>query len=203
MQVNDLAKWVDELQGNISVIKQQLAALSGSVADVPDFKITTPSSGQVLSYDSEHSKFVNTDLPDLPEFNITSPEDGQVLIYDENADDWKNGVINVNNYSKTLLYNTPITGAGQIDVDADISTFDIVELWYEAKSASSGASMAIWVDAQMLASCAYSTSSSNKHVYIYISGSEFARLTMGDEVDKLNFFDNATIKITAIYGIKY
>lgn len=27
MQVNDIAKWIDELQGNISVIKQQLAGI--------------------------------------------------------------------------------------------------------------------------------------------------------------------------------
>lgn len=50
MRVNDIAKWIDELQGTISVIKQQLASLSGSVADVPDFKITTPTSGQICNY---------------------------------------------------------------------------------------------------------------------------------------------------------
>ena len=172
MQVSDLAKWIDELHGNISVIKQQLAALSGSVADVPDFK-------------------------------ITSPEDGQVMIYDDTEDNWKNGTINVNNYSKTLLYNTPITSAGEVLLSDPVTDFDVIEFIYEATSASSGACASLYVDADLIESCSYTTQSSSKHVYMYVSVSEYARITMGEATKGLNFFDNSTMKIAAIYGIKY
>ena len=203
MQVNELAKWIDELQGTMSVIKQQLATLSGSVADVPDFKITTPTSGQILSYDGEHDEFVNSDLPDIPEFDITSPEAGPVMIYDDTEDVWKNGTLIVNNYSKTLLYNTPITSAGQVELADPVTDFDVIEFIYEATSASSGACASLFVDADLIESCSYTTQSSGKHVYMYVSGSEHARITMGEATNGLNIFDNSSMKITSIYGIKY
>lgn len=59
MQVNDLAKWIDELQGNISVIKQQLAALSGSASDAPEFDIDNPEDGQTLLYDGSDGVWRN------------------------------------------------------------------------------------------------------------------------------------------------
>lgn len=139
----------------------------------------------------------------LPTFDVSDPEDGQLLIYDGSDGAWKNYGFEPGGYTKTLIYDTPITGAGQVTTNADVTGFDIIEICYEAKSASSGASMAIWIDAQMLADCPYATSSSNKHVYIYISSSEFGRMTMGEDTDQINFFDNATIKISSIYGLKF
>lgn len=133
MQVNDLAKWIDELQGNISVIKQQLAALSGSVSDVPDFKITTPTAGQILSYDADHSEFVNSDMPEIPDFDIDTPEDGQLLLYDGSDGKWKNYGIELGGVTTDLLYeseNGLVNGTHQLTFDHNVSDYNALYIVY-------------------------------------------------------------------------
>ena len=70
----------------------------GTLDDLNDVSITTPSDNQVLTYDANSGEWINanaqggaTDLDDLTDVSITTPTDGQTLIYDANASEWVNG----------------------------------------------------------------------------------------------------------------
>ena len=64
----------------------------GSINDLNDVTITTPSNGQFLKYSS--GDWVNGsagNIDDLADVSISSPSDGQVLKYDGNSGEWING----------------------------------------------------------------------------------------------------------------
>lgn len=75
----------------------QQASQIGSLDDLNDVTITTPTNDQVLTYDSNAGKWVNanaqssvSDLDDLNDVTITTPVDQQVLTYDSNSGEWIN-----------------------------------------------------------------------------------------------------------------
>lgn len=76
-----------------------LAAVKiGTLDDLSDVTITTPSDNQVLTYDANSGEWINanaqggaTALNNLSDVSISTPTDGQVLVYDANADEWVNG----------------------------------------------------------------------------------------------------------------
>lgn len=75
----------------------QQASQIGSLDDLSDVTITTPSNDQVLKYDSNAGKWVNgsggggaSTLDDLTDVTITSVTDQQVLTYDSNSGEWIN-----------------------------------------------------------------------------------------------------------------
>ena len=65
----------------------------GTLDDLNDVDITTPSSGDFLGYNSTAQEWQNMtpDIDDLGDVSISSPSDGQVLKYDANSGEWVNG----------------------------------------------------------------------------------------------------------------
>ena len=70
--------------------------------DLSDVSITTPSNGDVLTYDSNSQEWVNqavptptvpSDLDDLSDVSITTPSNGDVLTYDSNSQEWINQAV--------------------------------------------------------------------------------------------------------------
>ena len=68
------------------------------LADLPDVTITTPSNGQVLTYDSSNQEWINANssggsstLSGLSDVSISTPSNGDVLTYDSTNDEWVNG----------------------------------------------------------------------------------------------------------------
>ena len=67
------------------------------LADLPDVTITTPSNGQVLTYDSSNQEWINANssggsstLSGLSDVDLTTPTDGQILTYDSSNQEWVN-----------------------------------------------------------------------------------------------------------------
>lgn len=56
-----------------------------------EHEVEDPTEGQVLKYDAEKEKFVNSDVPAAIETNIQNPTDGQTLKYDATSGKWVNG----------------------------------------------------------------------------------------------------------------
>ena len=70
-----------------------------ALADLNDVQFSSLSDGQIIKYDSDLGKWINTEnssgassLEDLTDVSISSPTDGQVLKYDSNSDTWYNGI---------------------------------------------------------------------------------------------------------------
>lgn len=108
------------------------AALTGgggstTLAELTDTDITTPSNGQVLTYDGTSEKWENAAIPaqsvdGLSDTNITTPTEGQVLTYDNTSSKWVNA--------------TPETGGGVIyppaDTEIEIGTWNGQTLYRRA-----------------------------------------------------------------------
>ena len=83
---------------------------SATLEDLTDTDITTPSDGQVLTYDGTAEKWENaspaaTSLSDLTDTAITTPTNGQVLTYDSTAAKWGNASVQSGEvYSTTETY---------------------------------------------------------------------------------------------------
>ena len=56
-----------------------------------EHEVEDPTDGQLLKYDAEKEKFVNSDVPAAIETNIQNPTDGQTLKYDAASGKWVNG----------------------------------------------------------------------------------------------------------------
>lgn len=56
-----------------------------------EHEVEDPTEGQVLKYDAEKEKFVNSDVPAAIETNIQNPTNGQTLKYDAASGKWVNG----------------------------------------------------------------------------------------------------------------
>lgn len=71
----------------------------GSLDTLTDVTITTPTDGQVLTYDANTLEWVNgsssgaTSLNSLTDVTITTVSDGQALVYDGNSNEWINGSV--------------------------------------------------------------------------------------------------------------
>lgn len=210
MQVNDLAKWIDELQGSISVIKQQLAALSGSVSDVPDFNITTPTAGQILSYDSDHSKFVNADLPEIPDFEITTPTAGQVLTYDETLEKWKNASGGSGSRHVVLYEQEYGAFPASITLNESYKNFDaLVFCLYKFDDSSYYDLFDTYVDLAVIDDAADGAISGKTNV-ISLSGwqiqsghSQWARFSVTDETTLTKIGNDGSWGMGSIIGIKF
>ena len=81
---------------------------SSTLSGLTDTDISTPSDGQVLTYDSAAGKWENAnasggadDLNDLGDVVLTTPSNGQVLKYDSATSKWINGSGGGVNYSTT------------------------------------------------------------------------------------------------------
>lgn len=89
-----------------------------------EHEVEDPTEGQVLKYDAEKEKFVNSDVPAAIETNIQNPTDGQTLKYDAASGKWVNGeggsaepfLIHLQNDGLTLdktwreIYDVYVTG---------------------------------------------------------------------------------------------
>ena len=97
----DQIRFKNESYGNVQ--DGLTAALSGgsgssTLAELTDTDISTPTNGQVLTYDSTAEKWENANpatpatpaLADLTDTAITSPTNGQVLTYDSSEEKWVN-----------------------------------------------------------------------------------------------------------------
>ena len=92
---------------------------SSTLAGLTDTDISTPTSGQVLTYDSTAEKWENSNIPapstpalsDLTDTGISTPTNGQVLTYDSTAEKWVNanaggiGVVFSTTETKIGVYN--------------------------------------------------------------------------------------------------
>ena len=86
-----------DLKSDISYVDTLVGSITTTLLDLTDTTLTSPSNGQVLSYDFTNSKWVNTDLPpplttllDLTDTTLSTPTDGQVLSYDTDSNKWVN-----------------------------------------------------------------------------------------------------------------
>lgn len=64
MEIGSLAKWVDELAGELQKIRQRSNKL-------PDFSITNPEDGQGIIYDAESGSWINGSVGPAPEPPVT------------------------------------------------------------------------------------------------------------------------------------
>lgn len=96
---------------------------SSTLAGLTDTDITTPSDGQVLTYDSTAEKWKNAAIPaqsidGLSDTAISTPAAGQVLTYDSTAEKWGNASIPAQ--SITGLSDTTIS----TPTDGQVLTYD-------------------------------------------------------------------------------
>ena len=111
---------------------------SSTLAGLSDTTITTPSDGQVLTYDGTAEKWENAAIPaqsidGLSDTTITTPSDGQVLTYDSTAEKWENASIPAQSIDG--LSDTTITTPS----DGQVLTYDgTAEKWVNASGGSGG-----------------------------------------------------------------
>ena len=105
---------------------EQAALIAGqTLGGLSDVTLTSPSDGQVLTYDSNSDEWVNrdvaTDLTDLGDVNLTTPTDGQALIYDGASQKWVNGNV-------TNKVATPVPKVKSYTYDGTDQTFEWISL---------------------------------------------------------------------------
>lgn len=104
-------------------IDELAASATPELDDLGDVTITTPTNGQVLSYDSGTQEWVNTSvgsstIAGLTDVTITSPQNGQVLNYDGVNQVWVNG--NAGSNALASLSDVTIT----TPADGEVLTYD-------------------------------------------------------------------------------
>ena len=83
---------------NSSITVSNGVISAGTLENLPNVDVSSPSNGQVLKFDSSNSKWVNanesggsvSDLDDLSDVDLSSPSNGQVLKYDSANSKWVN-----------------------------------------------------------------------------------------------------------------
>ena len=72
-------------------------ATAGSLDGLSDVNISSPTDGQVLTYDAENQKWINADgavvieaLGDISDVDLTNLQDGQSIIWDDTNQKWVN-----------------------------------------------------------------------------------------------------------------
>lgn len=105
--------------------------------DLTDVDITSPSNGQVLTYNSTSGEWENanpsggaSDLDDLTDVDITNPTDGQMLQYNSQNNKWVNVTPSGGGgYTRTLLYdnNYSLTNNNSIILSDPFTNYDELE----------------------------------------------------------------------------
>jgi hypothetical protein len=92
-------KWGEYLNENLetigtSIVNLQNASTSRSLESLSNVLDTTPTTGQLLQYDTANWKAATVTIPDdiedLTNVTVTSPADGQVLAYSTSNSRWEN-----------------------------------------------------------------------------------------------------------------
>lgn len=92
-------KWGEYLNENMetigtSIVNLQNASTSRSLESLSNVLDTTPTTGQLLQYDTANWKAATVSIPDniqdLTNVTVTSPADGQVLAYSTSNSRWEN-----------------------------------------------------------------------------------------------------------------
>lgn len=101
---------------------------SSTLAGLTDTDITTPSNGQVLTYDSTATKWENAPIPaqsieGLSDTTITTPTNGQVLTYDSTSEKWVNASSGGGGGDYTFGQDT-FTSASSATAYADAKTLE-------------------------------------------------------------------------------
>ena len=89
---------VDGKTVGVNVPSDAVFTDTDTIAELTDTTITSPTDGQVLTYDSSSSKWINangggggaSDLDDLDDVTISSATNGQVLAYNSSDSKWEN-----------------------------------------------------------------------------------------------------------------
>lgn len=116
-------KW-HELQGGSS------GSSVSVLDDLSDVVITSPTDGDILSYDSGSGDWINVvesahALDDLTDVVITSPSDGDVLTYDNASGDWINSAPSGASSGITKS-SYDVSSAATLDID--ITSYSLIEL---------------------------------------------------------------------------
>lgn len=210
MDTMNLTKWVNELQGQIDVLKIKLQSLD--LNDMPDVHVTEPAAGQALIYDGESEQFTNQDiefdLEDLTDVLITEPTDGQALIYDATNQKYINGDVASDSYSETTLYTGDKTvSTGEVTLSDNLSNYDQLIIWVGYTQANIGALTPFNVDVTSFKTmCPYdsgSTTTSSGHMILCAYQTQYIRVKCGSADNKLLLFDAASITVMKVVGVKY
>ena len=136
MTDQQIAKWIDQLQGELDVLKRIASNGSLDLSKLGDVSISNPSDADIISYDDLSDKWVNMEPTThmLQDVQITAPQDGQLLVYSEEDETWQNR----NLYSFETGVITPIKEDGTFQqlscykignvVNASARHYDISEL---------------------------------------------------------------------------
>ena len=129
----------------------ELQAIPENIEDLQNVNITSPSDGQVLTYDNTSGKWVNdtptasSSISTLTDVNLTSLSDGQILKYDATNQEWVNADESGGGggTSSGLVELARYTGAGAgyaagdtITLSDNINNYDVLMFAsnYEAKT---------------------------------------------------------------------
>lgn len=122
-------------------IVEYTSATISVLDDLNDVDITSPVNGQVLTYDSNSGKWVNSnpsggadDLTDLGDVNISSPSNGQVLSYDSASQKWINTTPSGGGGGSTISYGydyPSVSGQdGDLYIGLDANNQKVAEYLY-------------------------------------------------------------------------
>ena len=85
----------DSVQKKLIPFAGNSQATAGSLDGLSDVNISSPTDGQVLTYDAENQKWINADgavvieaLGDIADVDLTNLEDGQTIVWDATAEKW-------------------------------------------------------------------------------------------------------------------
>lgn len=166
-----------------AIANQPAPALDG----LSDVDISSPSDGDVLTYDSTNSEWVNgmvssvSSLDDLTNVTITSPSNNDVLKYDSTSQEWINGQSGSSEPHVTLTqaeYDA-LVQAGTVDPDAfyfisDSSVSPAIPAlpttagnYVLSVSIVSGSPVYSWIEAP--------TPTSNDPIYTLYTASEYSK----------------------------
>lgn len=106
-----------------------------SINDISDVTLTTPTNGQVLTYNSTSQKWENKaqaggSLANLTDVTLTTPANGNTLRYNSTSQKWENvslskSDVGLGNVDNTSDLNKPISTATQTALDAKASNTDV------------------------------------------------------------------------------
>ena len=103
---------------------------SNSLAGLTDVTLTTPSNGEVLTYDSTSQEWVNApsvasnSLAGLTDVTLTTPQDGEVLTYDSTNQEWVNAPSAGGGTASNVSYDNTTSGMTATNVQDAIDELD-------------------------------------------------------------------------------
>ena len=125
---------------------------SSALSDLTDVTVTSPSDGQVLTYDNTSGKWVNdtptasSSISTLTDVNLTSLSDGQILKYDATNQEWVNadesgGGGGTSKYTEEVLWSgneSTSRWAEPIVLNIDITDYDMLSIRCGASNDTGG-----------------------------------------------------------------